>query len=87
MHRGFTSCRRGRRAEDGHSARAMTAQKGHVASMIPDALFLFKGTVVFFVDTNQLEVFDRGKERGARTNGDAEFTCAEFLPHSVAVTL
>ena len=75
----------GRRSEHNGQVLQAGAHDGDIPGIVPRGrIILFVGSVVFFVNDDQAQVFDRCKNSGPRANDDCAFSRANFAPRIVA---
>ena len=74
----------GRNKDNGYLGK-MGACNRHITRIIYDAVFLFIGLVVFFIDNDQPEIGIRQKKRGARANNNPHLALRHAAPDAPAM--
>ena len=65
----------------------LRAHDGDIARVIARRFFLFVGGLVFFIDDNQPEIFQRREHRAAGADDDARAAGMDFVPFIVPFAL
>jgi hypothetical protein len=62
----------------------LAADDGHVAGVVAGGFLLLVGVLVFLVDDDEAERFDRGEDGGAGADDDAGAALADLVPFVMA---